>query len=445
MAKDYTSLLGKNSGTSWGEIAGAYFAGGRKKDNRARNVLLATLFFNAKEANMQSKVLKNLQENERQKTFDLAAVDNKWNKYNELITDDKNYQQDKNYFKLKAETEFSRLNPNFDLSTQEARDKRVQEINDYEKALLANHNQKLKTGNITDKTYLTKEEFYKPFEDYYFNKEKSVAAPKNVSLVHNLFDRIGIGGTDKIDQELTKEKRNIALRTTYDYLLDPVKIEGTAAIDLYRDPNQFKYNGTEASSFILKTYGDNPLSSNMINKIQSDIVTDSNKKYSVNDIKSLALVTKVNENKLKIASEIKNASEKFDALYVNRGQDIPSEELVNGKKTSERLNYELDKIDYIDLQTGLGDEDTVKARQLIRRIESEQDPQVKQILQSNLRNLQVGTVERLALSPALTALADPLQVARIQNKIDNGDYKDLNDWFNTTVSLTLDQLDNYFE
>ena len=54
--KDYTSLLGKSSGSSWGEIAGAYLSGGRKKDNRARNVMLATLFFNAKEANMQATI-----------------------------------------------------------------------------------------------------------------------------------------------------------------------------------------------------------------------------------------------------------------------------------------------------------------------------------------------------------------------------------------------------
>ena len=54
---DYTSLLGKSSGTSWGEIAGAYLTRGRKQDNRARNVLLATLFFNAKESQMQSQVL----------------------------------------------------------------------------------------------------------------------------------------------------------------------------------------------------------------------------------------------------------------------------------------------------------------------------------------------------------------------------------------------------
>ena len=69
--KKLTSLLGKSSGASWGDIAGAYLSGGRKKDNRARNLFLASLFFNAKEANMQSKVLKNLKENDEQKTFAL--------------------------------------------------------------------------------------------------------------------------------------------------------------------------------------------------------------------------------------------------------------------------------------------------------------------------------------------------------------------------------------
>jgi len=35
MAKDYTSLLGKSAGTSWGEIAGAYLTSGRKKDKKS--------------------------------------------------------------------------------------------------------------------------------------------------------------------------------------------------------------------------------------------------------------------------------------------------------------------------------------------------------------------------------------------------------------------------
>ena len=42
--KDYTSLLGKSAGTSWGEIAGSYLSGGKKKDNRARNVISYIIF-----------------------------------------------------------------------------------------------------------------------------------------------------------------------------------------------------------------------------------------------------------------------------------------------------------------------------------------------------------------------------------------------------------------
>lgn len=441
------NLLGRSEspGSTFGELAGLYLSGGRKKNNRARNVLLASLFFNAKEAKMQSNVLKNIQENEREKIFEQAQVNDKWEKYNQLITDDKAYQMDKNYFKLKAENEFSRLNPNFDLSTQSARDARQLDINEYEQALINNHNEKMKLGNITSKNYLTKEQFIKPFEDYYVNKQRATAAPKNLSLVHNAFSKIGIGGKDNLENQLTEQKRQEALRETYNYLLDPVEIKGKDAIELYRDPNQFAYDSTEASTFILKTYGDNNLSSNMINKITTDSITEKDKKYTVNDLKALALTTKVNENKLNISKEIKNAGEKFDELYKNRGDEIPPKLNEKGEKSSARQQYELDRIAYIDLQTGLGDEDTIKARQLIRQIDGEQDPRLKKILQSQLRDLQVGTVERLALTPALNAIADPLELAKIEQKIELGEYEDFTDWFNTTVSSSLEQLDNYFK
>ena len=52
--KDFTSLLGKSAGTTFGEIAGSYLTSSRKKDKKARNILIASLIFNAKEAQMQS-------------------------------------------------------------------------------------------------------------------------------------------------------------------------------------------------------------------------------------------------------------------------------------------------------------------------------------------------------------------------------------------------------
>ena len=146
--KDYTSLLGKESGSSWSDIASAYFTKGEKKDKKARNILLASLFFNAREARMQSNVVKNLEELERQKTFDNAQVTNRWNAYNTLMDNDAAFKKDPNYFKIQAEAEFARKNPNFDLSTQDARNTRTQEILDYEQALKDLHMEKLKTGNV---------------------------------------------------------------------------------------------------------------------------------------------------------------------------------------------------------------------------------------------------------------------------------------------------------
>ena len=49
MAEEYKSLLGR-PGSSFADIASAYITGNRKSDNRARNVLFASLLFNAKES-----------------------------------------------------------------------------------------------------------------------------------------------------------------------------------------------------------------------------------------------------------------------------------------------------------------------------------------------------------------------------------------------------------
>ena len=82
MAEDFKSLLGKGAGQNWGELAGTYFSQNNKKSNRARNLLLASLFFNAKEARMQSNVMKNLQDLEDNKTIEKAKLAAQWKKKN---------------------------------------------------------------------------------------------------------------------------------------------------------------------------------------------------------------------------------------------------------------------------------------------------------------------------------------------------------------------------
>ena len=113
MAKDYTSLLGKNSTSSWSDIAASVIQNQGKDSKRNRNILLASLFFNAKEASMKNNVLKNLQENDKQKTYELAGLTDKYEKYNQLIETDKAYKQDPFYFQGIAEAEFVKKNQDY--------------------------------------------------------------------------------------------------------------------------------------------------------------------------------------------------------------------------------------------------------------------------------------------------------------------------------------------
>ena len=197
--KDYTSLLGRSSGSSWGDIAGAYLSGGRKKDNRARNILLATLFFNAKEANMQNKVLKNLQELEREKTIEQARLAKQWEKREELQKEYEGVQEKGayGYYKADAETAFEETfgtDPKYQLQAfQPEKIKWMKEWTSKKQDDLNN-----RYSNI-DTTILTKEEFTKPLNDYYTAKKQDYLNPQNVSLVHKALGKIGFG-TDRSEE-----------------------------------------------------------------------------------------------------------------------------------------------------------------------------------------------------------------------------------------------------
>ena len=198
--KDFTSLLGKSAGTSWGEIAGAYLSGGRKKDNRARNILLATLFFNAKEANMQSKVMKNLQELEEQKTLELAKLNKQWEKRTALQTEYDKIQKDGafNVYKTKLEEDFK----NAHLENKEIVNMSSGAIAKYKNDWMNNQSKQYEDEFMqryqgVDKGIEVKEEFTKPYMDYYKAQKEKIMNPKNVSLVHNMFSKIGIGNKDE--------------------------------------------------------------------------------------------------------------------------------------------------------------------------------------------------------------------------------------------------------
>lgn len=217
MAKDYTSLLGKSSGSSWGDIAGAYFAGTRKKDNKAINILLGTLFFNAKEANMQSKVLKNLQELEDSKALEIARAKQNFKKKVEIEELQKRIEKEGAYTVFDSEAEAYFNNPNnqaedFDPLDFEDKNspmygvKRKAKNRYIDEVLLPKHNAKY---GVLDKTITTEEEFIKPIQDRFKSEMTAASAPGKVSLVHSVLNKIGIGGSGDHIKEIEKAKKVI--------------------------------------------------------------------------------------------------------------------------------------------------------------------------------------------------------------------------------------------
>ena len=206
------SLLDKNPGSQTGELIGAYLSGRDKKDNRARNVLLASLFFNAKEASMQSKVRKQLEELERNKTLEVAKLNNQWTKRVNLSNQYENIQKNGalNYYRADAEKAFD------DAHSQEKELMSLQggDIAKYKIDWMTDYANKqndkfMQTYNKLDKSITTKEEFTKPYMDYYRAQQEQIAAPANVSLVHKAFSKIGVG---KDKEEYANKVENLKLQ-----------------------------------------------------------------------------------------------------------------------------------------------------------------------------------------------------------------------------------------
>lgn len=217
------SLLDKNPGSQTGELIGAYLSGRDKKDNRARNVLLASLFFNAKEAAMQSKVRKQLEELERNKTLEVAKLNNQWTKRVNLSNQYENIQKNGalNYYRADAEQAFndehSQDKELMSLQGGDIAKYKIDWMTDYANK---QNDEFMKQYNNIDKSITTKEEFTKPYMDYYRAQQEQIAAPANVSLVHKAFGAIGIGKdkqeyADKVEELKGRRQANQKRILTY--------------------------------------------------------------------------------------------------------------------------------------------------------------------------------------------------------------------------------------
>ena len=200
MADDkFTSLLGKSSGTSFGELAGAYLSGGKKKDNRARNIMLGTLLFNVKENQMRSKVMKNLDSLESEKVLEQARLTKQWGEREKLQTE---YEAVKNkgaynFYKTDAETAFEETHgadEKYNLKAFQS-----EKINWMKNWSNKKEDDLNKRYSGVDTNILTKEEFMAPVNDYYKAKQQDYLNPQNTSLVHKALGKIGFG-TDRSEE-----------------------------------------------------------------------------------------------------------------------------------------------------------------------------------------------------------------------------------------------------
>lgn len=302
MADDiFKSLLGKQStpGSTWGELAGAYLSGGRKKDNRARNVLLASFFFNAAEASKQSQVIKNLEEMEARKLTSIANAQSNYKKYSELLAADKDIKEQTavRYYDSQAEDWFN--NPDnhdegFDPREFEDRnspmyrlkqDKKREYINS---TLLPQHQSRMKSIEGLD--IESEEDFLTPIKNAFRAEKAKIASPQNVSLVHKAFGALGIGDNEKYQRDYLQAKKeaelfnkkiegidgdtlfNITLNkqvmpgmtdTGYSIkLVDPYAVKkvgflGLTAEELSREPvyNEFEFKNSDAFKALQTTSG----------------------------------------------------------------------------------------------------------------------------------------------------------------------------------------------
>jgi hypothetical protein len=236
MADDFKSLLGKGSGQSWGELAGSYFSRNNKKSNRSRNILLASLFMNAAEARMQSKAMTNLQDLEDSKAIEKAKLAAQWKKRTDLETayKDINDQGALGYYEDQAEKAFQAANAENSKWANLSSGAIVKAKQDWKEAWAQNkaNTEVLNPYKGIDTSITTLEEFSKDYNDYYKAQKRNYASPKNISVVHNLFSKIGIGGKEpgEIDKATNKFVSTVE-KERAEYDRQQKKIKGYTVIE----------------------------------------------------------------------------------------------------------------------------------------------------------------------------------------------------------------------
>tara|TARA_R100001443_G_scaffold92849_3_gene99533 strand:+ start:1459 stop:2886 length:1428 start_codon:yes stop_codon:yes gene_type:complete len=446
MAEDYTSLLGRDSNAGFADIASAYLRSGSRKNKTSKKLLFASLFFNLREANMQSKVIKNLEQSDRDRIFDEAQVTNKWNAYNTLMNDDAEFKNNSKYFRTQAESKFYELNPNYDSMYSEqtgflptsAISRKQKEIDDYESALINLHKEKLKTGNVTKR--LTKEEFFKPFEDYYVSEKERIASPQNISLVHKGINFL----TGKKKEELTEaeilNKRNTAKRSNFNYLIDPDEITGESSIEMYRNPKNLTLTEDEAKLSLVQGIEDANLRREVLNDISEKIDPDTGT-ISLSKLQSSIIMKTSNFNSF--IAKVDEAGRNFDELWLRdniEDVNLRTSENLPDLSTPTGITYSLRRANFIDRTTGLGDEDTINLREKMYELQdlklngvTELEAPLVRALENDIRAEGLDRITLTVFNTVSSDARNPLIAKVIEEDYEGNEQKYIEDQMNRSL------------
>ena len=353
-------LSRQDSGGTFKDIAADFFSGRSNDKKRARNVMIGSMLLGAKEMSMQNNVIKNLEENERQRTYDLANVTSKWEKYDELMKADEAYKADPFYFRDKAKEKYNQVwgNKDLNMNLQENKDFMQKEIEDYERALKNLHEQKIKTGDIDKR--LTKEQFFKPFEDYYTTRQADIAAPKNLSIVHSAWNRLTKGKQTPLTEAEITAKRGTATRSAFDYLLDPSVVSKTEQIERERDPSTVTYTKEEAQRFIVDTMAPTDPARG---KALREFVFSKKTQWTENDLTLYTVASQTDFNAILEKNRVVNDA--FDKVWMqeNNVEEVPK------TNSEEYLSYYLQKQNNLDEANGTGNAEVRELRSNIFELE----------------------------------------------------------------------------
>ena len=264
MAKDYTSLLGRDSGASFGDVASAYLSGNKKIKNRGRAALLLSMFVNMRESKLRDNVLNNLEELDERQTIALSRGKAAYqkgikleNQYNDVMSNPGGVF---GYYEKDAEEAFNnhlkKLGMDSSLYEGDNPSAAKQKYKFMEDWANERHQNFMKVYNpnaLTDIPSLgTEEEFLKEIKEGYVAERKNITNPKNLSVVHNLFSKVGIGRKrdkklqDNYEREVREAKEH---EKTYTAFANPIKNVQTIG---QNGTPKTAYNGVQRKQILIR-------------------------------------------------------------------------------------------------------------------------------------------------------------------------------------------------